>query len=165
MTFRPDAILEVLERHGVRAVLIGGLAATIHGAPTVTYDVDVIPESSRGNLDLLSAALDELDARVRVDGIPDGLRFEHDGTSLGQMSLLNLVTRFGDFDIAFHPAGISRYEDWLERSTDCEALGVHFKLASLDDIIASKQAAGRPKDHATLPLLRELRQRAGEPQL
>lgn len=156
MSFRPDAILAVLERHGVRAVVIGGLAATLHGATTVTFDVDVVPETSRENLTRLSEALGELEARVRVEGIEGGLPFEHDAGALRSMKVLNLVTKHGDLDLTFHPTGLPAFEDWDRHATDVEALGVHFRLASLDDVVRSKEASDRPKDRATLPLLRGL---------
>jgi hypothetical protein len=66
--FRPEAILEFLERHRVRYVLIGGLAATIHGSPHMTTDVDITQATSPANLARLSAALKELEARIRVAG-------------------------------------------------------------------------------------------------
>jgi hypothetical protein len=65
--FDPDALLEVLHRHEVRYVLIGGLAAALRGSATPTFDVDITPAAGAANLGRLSAALKELDARIRVD--------------------------------------------------------------------------------------------------
>jgi hypothetical protein len=159
--FRPDEILRVLQEHRVRFVLIGGLAATLHGAVHPTFDVDITPEPSRANLKQLSAALRALEARVRVEGIADGLPFEHDAASLARITVLNLVTRAGDLDIALHPSGIARFEEWNANATDLVVLGVTVRLAALDDIIRSKEAAGRDKDRIPLPLLRALRDRLG----
>jgi hypothetical protein len=156
MTFRPDGILSALEEHGVRFVLIGGLAATIHGSPAVTFDVDVVPEDSDDNLTRLSGALEDLDARIRVAGIDGGLVFDRAPALLGKMEVLNLETRCGDFDITFHPSAIDSFEEWDRGATDVEALGVHFRLAALADVIRSKEAADRPKDRLTLPTLRAL---------
>jgi hypothetical protein len=64
--FDPDALLEVLHRHDVQYVLIGGLAAALRGSATPTFDVDITPAADAANLARLSAALTELDARVRV---------------------------------------------------------------------------------------------------
>jgi hypothetical protein len=161
LKFRPDEILKALERHGVQYVVIGGLAAALHGAATVTFDVDVVADPSTDNLNRLSGALDDLNARVRVDGIEGGLDFDHDPQSIGMMTVLNLVTAHGDFDIAFHPSGIPSYSDWCENASGVEALGVHFQLGSLADVIRSKEAANRPKDQVALPVLRELLNRQG----
>ena len=77
------------------------------------------------------------------------------------MDVLNLVTAHGDLDIAFHPSGLPIYSDWNERATEIEALGVHFQLGSLADVIRSKEAAARPKDQMAVPVLRELLNRQG----
>lgn len=159
--FNPDALLEVLHRHNVRYVLIGGLAAALHGSATPTFDVDITPEADPENLARLSAALGDLDARIRVDGIPEGLPFSHDAASLAQMTMLNLVTKFGDLDVALDPAGVDSYRQWEAGSISVNVLGVPVQVASLDDIIQSKEAAGRGKDRLQLPMLRalQLRQR------
>jgi predicted nucleotidyltransferase len=154
--FQAEKILAVLNNHGVRYVLIGGLAAALHGSITPTFDVDITPEMTRENLRRLSASLDELDARVRVEGVPEGLPFAHDATSLAAITTLNLVTRHGDLDIATQPAGVTRYEEWAAKATEIVVLGVTVPVADLGDIVASKEAAGREKDRAQLPALRAL---------
>jgi len=159
--FRPDEILRVLHEHRVRFVLIGGLAATLHGAAHPTFDVDITPDDSPANMKRLSAALHTLKARIRVDGIPGGLPFDHDAACLARMMNLNLVTRAGDLDIAMHPTGVETFKAWDAHATDLVALGVAVRVAALDDIIRSKEAAGRQKVLVTLPLLRALRARLG----
>ncbi len=76
--------------------------------------------------------------------------------SLGSMEAINLVTNHGDFDVTLHPSGVSTFSEWDRQAEDTEALGVHFWLASLADIIQSKDVAGRPKDRIALPIRREL---------
>jgi len=93
--FRPEAILEVLERQHVRYVLIGRFAATIHGSPHVTTGVDITPAETPENLARLSAALEELEARIRVAGEPDGLAFSYDAGSLARGRVWSLTTRLG----------------------------------------------------------------------
>ncbi|MGH9159187.1 MAG: hypothetical protein ACRD2X_04290 [Vicinamibacteraceae bacterium] len=155
--FRPDEVIRVLHEHGVRFVLIGGLAATLHGAAHVTFDVDIAPDDSADNLARLSSALRALDARVRVEGMPEGLVFEHDATSLARMIVLNLVTRAGDLDVVLHPTGVTSFAEWDARAADLVVLGVPVRVASIDDIVRSKEAAGREKDRLVLPMLRVLR--------
>jgi hypothetical protein len=163
VAFRPDEILKVLEHHRVQYVVIGDLAAALYGSGAVTFDVDIVPDSTPENLARPSSALDELDARIRVDGIEGGLSFDPGARCLGSMEVINLVTNHGDFDVRFHPSGVSSFSDWDDRAKDTEALGVHFRLASLADVIRSKEAAWRPKDQIAVPILRELlkRQRDG----
>jgi len=154
--FDPQRILAVLNRHGVKYVLIGGLAATFHGSTLVTTDVDVTPERARANLDRLSSALRELDARVRTDAVPEGLPFDHDGESIGAADIWTLKTAAGDLDITFLPAGTSGYPDLWKDVREIEVMGVRVPVASLADIVRSKEAAGREKDRLSLPTLRRL---------
>jgi len=154
--FDPGRILTVLARHDVRYVLIGGLAATFQGSPLVTTDVDVTPERARDNLDRLSAALTELEARIRTDAVPEGLPFNHTGESLGAADIWNLTTAAGDLDITFVPAGTNGYPDLRRGVREIDALGVKVPVASLADIVRSKEAAGREKDARSLPTLRRL---------
>jgi hypothetical protein len=154
--FDPERILKTLERHRVRYVLIGGLAATFHGSPLVTTDVDVTPERARDNLDRLSAALKDLDARIRTDAMEGGLAFDHGGESLGASNTWNLTTAAGDLDITFSPAGTDGYSDLRRGAREIDALGLSIPVASLADVIRSKEAAGREKDERSLPTLRRL---------
>lgn len=154
--FRPHEILAVLDAHGVHYVLIGGLAAVLHGAPHVTTDVDVVPEEAKRNLERLSAALKELCARIRVTGEPDGVPFDHSGESLARVRIWNLQTDLGDLDLTFEPSGTSGYDDLTRDAVAMEVRGISVPVASLADVIRSKEAAGRPRDRAALPALREL---------
>src|SRR3954468_2282183 len=155
MTFDGGAILELLQRHEVVFVLIGGFAAVAQGSPIPTYDVDITPEATAENLERLSAALTELDAKVRVEG-EEPVAFAHDAATLASVSMWNLTTRFGDLDIAMTPAGTRGYEDLRRDAVEVTIRGTPVLLASLADIVRSKGAAGRDKDRRALPVLREL---------
>jgi hypothetical protein len=157
--FAPEEILRILNKHEVRYVLIGGLAATFYGSVAPTFDVDIIPEMTTANLSRLSAALTELDARIRVEGIPGGLPFSHDAKSLMGITTLNFVTKFGPLDLATQPAGVTNFADWDAGARDLTISGIRIRLAGLADIVRSKEAAGRDKDKAQLPLLRSLLER------
>jgi len=154
--FIPQNILAVLDRRGVRYVLIGGLAAILHGAPHVTTDVDVVPQESRDNLDRLSAALKELHARIRVAGEEAGVPFDHSAKSLGRVRIWNLVTDQGNLDITFVPSGTSGYDDLARDAEEMTVRGISVPVASLADVIRSKEAAGRERDRAVLPTLRRV---------
>ena len=154
--FRPEAILEVLNRHGVAFVLIGGVAAIFHGARQVTTDVDITPAEDLANLERLSDALTELGARIRTESEPDGVPFAHDAESLRGIGMLNLRTAFGDMDISLKPSGTEGFADIKREAAPGVILGVEVQIASLADVIRSKEAAGRAKDLAVLPELREI---------
>ena len=154
--FQPNEMLAALDRHGVRYVLIGGLAAIIHGAPHTTNDADVVPEEGRDNLTRLSAALKELNARIRMSGEEEGVPFDHDAESLGRVRIWNLVTARGNLNITFVPSGTRGYDDLVADARPVTLGGVDVPVASLADVIRSKEAAGRDRDRAVLPILREL---------
>lgn len=149
------AIVSVLNRHDVRYVVIGAFAAIAQQAPIApTRDIDLTPEGSMENLQKLSAALHELEARIRTDAVPDGLPFDHDADSLGRAAMWNLVCLHGEFDISFRPAGFEGgYPELVAHAHRMRVGGVEVSIADLDDVIRSKEAAGRPKDLRVLPLL------------
>jgi hypothetical protein len=73
--------------------------------------------------------------------------------------MLNLATDKGDVDLVFTPAGpLVGYEQWSRNAVSAELeAGLVIAVASLDDVIASKAAANRPKDLRSLPYLESLR--------
>jgi hypothetical protein len=151
----PLEILRALEREDVSYVLIGAAAARIAGAPVVTEDVDVTPALHPANLERLALALRELGARLRTSTDPEGVPFPVDAEMLASADMWTLTTSAGDLDIHFMPAGTRGYDD-LRRDASRERLGrgLNVAVASLRDVIRSKEAAGRDKDIAQLPLLR-----------
>jgi hypothetical protein len=151
-----EEIFACLDRHGVRYVLIGGLAAVLHGSPLPTVDADICPSVDPENLARLAAALAELDARIRTPDSPEGIPFPRDAAFLGNVALLNLVTKYGDLDLSFQPAGTGGFSDLQTRAIDVTIRSLTVPVAALEDVIRSKEAADRPKDHRTLPVLREL---------
>lgn len=155
----PSKILRTLDKHGVRFVLIGALAARLHGFPRVTADADITPADDRPNLERLASALRELDAKVYTETIPEGLKFDCSAAMLSRAAMWNLVTSAGRIDVAFKPAGTTGYEDLVVEAEKFEAYGVTFLAASLKDIIRSKEAAGRPKDREDVAVMRAMQKR------
>jgi hypothetical protein len=154
--FRPEEILRILAEHRVAYVLIGGLAAAIHGSDELTTDIDIAPDPSPSNLGRMSAALDDLHARVRTEDEPEGLPFDHDAESLSRVTTWNLLTDFGALDLTFRPAGTQGYPDLRRDAEQIVVLGIPVTVASLADVVRSKEAAGRPKDLRSLAALRRL---------
>ena len=160
--FEPEKLLRALVAAEVEFVLIGGVAATLHGSNLRTGDVDVCPKRTRENLRRLGAALRGLAARVRAEGAPEGIPFDPDPALLARMELLNLSTRHGDFDLVFTPPGTRGFEDLWASHVTFELDGLTVPAASLDDLIRTKEAAGRKKDLDQLPTLRALRELASD---
>lgn len=149
------AIVEILNRHRVDYVVVGAFAALAQRALIPpTRDIDITPDTSRANLERLSAALTELRARVRTTSQPEGIPFAHEGSSLRDAVVWNLICRYGEFDLTLQPAGFERgFADLRPRAHEVSIEGVVVIVADLADVIRSKEAAGRPKDLRVLPTL------------
>ena len=110
-----------------------------------------------------AAALRALGARIRAAGAPSGLSFDCTGAffrRLPEDPILNLTTVAGDLDLAFRPSDTQGYADLERDAAQIEAAeGVRILVASLADVVRSKEAANREKDRMALPRLRRLRDR------
>jgi hypothetical protein len=157
VTFDPEAIIAALDRHGVRYVIVGGVAARLHGSPTLTEDVDVTPERSTENLTRLAAALEELDARLAAPNAPEGLRVPLDSETFSS-PVMSFSTSAGVVDVVLEVLGVGGHARLDRDAVPYEVHGIRIRVASLDDIIRSKEAASRPKDRAHLETLRVLRE-------
>lgn len=154
--FDPVHILRRLNAHGVRYVLIGGLAAKAHGSPTLTVDIDICYARERDNLEKLAAALGELGTVLR--GAPPDLPFHADRRTLERGDTFTFRTDYGDLDILGTPAGVSGFDELDANAEDADLdAGLVVRVASLDDLIRMKRAAGRPKDRVELEILGALR--------
>ena len=156
--FDPVRICEILNEERVEYVIVGGFAAVIRGSSLPTRDIDIVPSRVSENLDRLARALTRMNAEIRIDGGSVPTRI--DGAFLANMPfMLNLVTDFGEMDLTFTPAGrAGGFDGWRVGATiESISDGVTVVVASLDDVIDSKQAANRVKDHMTLPYLESLR--------
>lgn len=149
------AILRKLTARGVDFVVIGGIAAVLQGSARNTFDLDVCFATDAANLMALGASLIELEARLK--GIGEDVPFVLDMDTLRRVEVLTLQTRLGELDVLAYPAGAPRYER-LRRNADRYDLGGFSVLvASVDDLIAMKQAASRPKDLADVDELEVIR--------
>lgn len=155
--FDPRLLFETLHKRRVEYVLIGALAARLHGFPRLTADADITPSQSRANLERLAKALQDLDARVYTVAIPEGLVFDCSAPTLSRAQIWNLITSAGRVDLCVEPSGTTGFDDLVRDAVKFEAFGVQFLAASLDDIIRMKKAADRPKDREDVLILQQLR--------
>ena len=148
------SICRVLSDHGVQFVIIGGIAARLHDTGHATIDRDICPSKDDANLDRLAAALSELGGRLRLEGDPDGVLFEPHPDMLRQVEMMTLITEHGPLDLCFAPAGFpDGYASLCEHASVIVVDAVDLPVASLDDVVASKRAVGRPTDIVALPPL------------
>jgi hypothetical protein len=101
-------------------------------------------------------------AQIRTAGDP--VTAPLDGPFLANMQLmLNLITEFGELDLTFTPSGeLGGFDEWKAHAMIVDiSEGLAVAVAALDDVIASKRAANRPKDQMALPYLESLRDQLG----
>lgn len=142
--FDPFPIIEALAEAGVEFVLIGGLAGGAHGSTYPTYDVDVMYARDVENLERLAAVLGELGATLR--GAPADLPFILDAKTLAEGGTFTFATRFGSIDLLAYASGAPPYDKVRADAGTIEIGGRSVRVASLDHLIAMKEAAGRTKD-------------------
>jgi hypothetical protein len=157
-------LIRLLDRHGVRYVVVGGLAATVHGATRVTFDIDLVPEWTDDNLERLAASLHEAGGELQAPEAHEPIAFPIDAHSLRQFEVSTWRTRLGDLDVIIGtPTAtrgvLARYETLAPRAAERTAFGVTILVADLDDVIESKQALSRESDLVALPELHRLRDR------
>ncbi|MDQ3986136.1 MAG: hypothetical protein M3280_06515 [Actinomycetota bacterium] len=148
-------ILEVLERHDVRFVLIGGLAARLHGSPTVTIDVDICPARDEPNLQRLVEALDAIDASPR--GVENDVPFQLDVQTLRRGMNFTFSTSLGALDVFGEPTGTGGYAELVANAVELDVDGLKLLVASLEDLMRMKETTGRAKDRIELEVLGALR--------
>ena len=154
LQFEPLKALRVLDRHSVRFILIGGLAARLLGSPSVTNDLDICYERTPENLEALAAALKELGAQLR--GAPEGLPFLLDGETLRRGDCFTFSTSAGSLDVLGTPTGSGGFGLLLRNARLVSFSGIEVLVADLPDLIEMKKAAGRPKDRIEVEILTAL---------
>ncbi len=153
--FDPLRLFRELNADGVRYVVIGAFAGRLLGSPTLTRDLDVCHAIDSGNLEALATVLRRLKARLR--GADRPVPFRIDARSLAVIQSLTLTTDAGDLDLLADPAGTQGFEDLARTAEPTDIDGLTVLVASIDDLIRMKRAAGRPKDLIELEVLGALR--------
>ena len=143
-----DVLLDRLIKGGVDFVVIGGIAAVVHGSPRNTFDLDICFATDDANLDALGAVLVGL--RARLKGVTEELPFVADARTLRQVELLTLRTPDGDIDLLAKPRGAPSYDTLRRNAERYDVAGSIVRVASLADLMAMKQEADRPRDRADL---------------
>lgn len=136
--------LQVLALARVEFIVVGGAAATAHGAARLTQDLDVVYSREPANLERLAEALQQFQPYPR--GAPPGLPFQWDARTLRSGLNFTLQTSFGDLDLLGEVVGGGNYAALLPDTIELEVFGISCRCLDLEKLIAVKRAAGRPKD-------------------
>ena len=137
-------VAQLLERHGLEAVLIGNAAAALQGAPVGTVDLDFLFRRNPANVRKLTAIAAELNAMLMKPHYPVSglLRISRDEDGL-QLDFMDVIH------------GVRSFEGLRKRAHEIRIGEARLLVACLADIIKSKKAAGRPRDLAVLAVLEQ----------
>lgn len=141
-------VIELLTRHDVDFMVVGMTAGVLHGAPAVTFDLDIVYSRAPENVDRLFTALEQIDAVFRTDS----RRLRPSKSHLATAGHKLFSTSLGIVDV-LGSLGDASYEDLLPDAVELTADGMTFRVLSLERLIEVKRLAARPKDFAVLPLL------------
>lgn len=146
------ALLRTLNEHGVEFIVVGGVAAVLHGAPVGTFDLDVVHSRSKANITRLLTALEDLDAYYRTS--PErGLKPAESHLSSPGHQLL--TTRFGPLDLLGEIGAGRKYEDLVLESAVVQAgEGLTVRVLDLESLLKIKEELAQEKDRAIIPILR-----------
>jgi predicted nucleotidyltransferase len=148
MDAQPELVLlaKALNENGLEAILIGNMAAALHGAPVSTIDIDLFFRKTPSNMQKLKRVAAALDAVILRPYYPVSALFrlqrDRDGLQIDFMGRID---------------GVKSYESVRGRAASYQIGGQKMLAASLDDIIRSKRAAGRGKDLAVIDILERTR--------
>ena len=136
-----ERVAEVLRKHGVDYVMVGGLAVVLHGGETTTQDIDLAFESSFVNFERLADALQELEAKPKRWN-PGEFRLQRSDLA---SQWLHLESSAGDIDLLERTPGVP-YEELRLNAEQFSVGSSKIEVASLRDLITMKTVAGRSKD-------------------
>ena len=139
-----EVLLAALRTEGVSFVIIGGIAATLHGSARLTNDLDIVYERTPENIERLARALESFEPYLR--GAPKGLPFRFDPPTIKRGLNFTLRTTAGDIDLLGELTGVGSFSDVARESIDAVLFGASYRFINLKSLIRSKRAAGRAKD-------------------
>ena len=151
-----EQILPALSRAGVELIIVGGVAAIVHGSARLTQDLDIVYYRTPDNIVRLANALKPFAPYLR--GAPPGLPFRWDPETIQRGLNFTLVTTAGPLDVLGEIAGGGTYETLLPHSQKLSVFGIECYCLSLDRLIQAKRDAGRPKDLEVIAELEALRE-------
>lgn len=145
-------LLRTLLRHGVEFCVVGGVAAHLEGAPSLTLVLEVLYDTAAENLSRLLAALHELKARYRDLA---GRHIAPDVKKLETMRMHLLLTELGALDVLSAIGDGLTYRDLVGRTVSYQLGEARVRVLELAAVIETKEHADRGKDRAMLPVLRQ----------
>jgi hypothetical protein len=146
-----SGLLVRLASADVDFVVLGGVAVIAHGYVRNTEDLDISYASDADNLEALGGVLLDLGARLRA--IDEDIPFIPDARTLRRTQILTLDTPLGGLDLLANPDGSPGYAALKANAERIDFDGFEVRIAGIEDLLAMKRAAGRPKDRPDIEAL------------
>ena len=151
-----ERLLPALSEAGVEFIVVGGVAAIVHGSARLTQDLDVVYRRSPENVGRLATALTPFAPYLR--GAPPDLPFRWDSKTIERGLNFTLATSAGPLDVLGEITGGGTYETLIPHSRKISVFGIECYCLGLDRLIQAKRDAGRPKDLEIIAELEALRE-------
>jgi hypothetical protein len=155
-----ERLIGALADQRVEFIIVGGVAATVHGSARFTQDIDIVYARTDANIDRLVAALAPFAPYLR--GAPKGLPFEWSAATLRRGLNFTLTTTPGDIDLLGEITGGGGYPDLVAHTLEVELFGPVCACLDLPWLIRTKRAAGRPRDLEAIAELEALAEERGD---
>ncbi|HEV8366826.1 MAG TPA: hypothetical protein VGQ39_02650 [Pyrinomonadaceae bacterium] len=156
LEFRIQKQARLLGSFNIECIIVGGVAATLHGSEIPTTDLDVCYHRTPQNLERLANALQSVHARLR--NAPEDIPFLLDAETLHRGLNFTFTTDIGSLDLLGEVRGIGYYEDVLEGALTYKLFGYSFRVMDIGKLIIAKRTAGRPKDLLVIPELEAIQE-------
>ncbi|MEN8149046.1 MAG: nucleotidyltransferase [Planctomycetota bacterium] len=154
-----EGLLTRLLTAEVRFVVVGGYAAVAHGSTVFTEDMDICLPLDSENVESLLAATEDLNPVHRMS--PARPPFDRSALTT-KWKNLNLDTDWGQLDCLGEIAGLGTYQDVVQQSEEVTMGDTTCRILTIEALIRSKEAVGRPKDREAIIQLRAIRERQQE---
>ncbi|MBN2525592.1 MAG: hypothetical protein JXR76_04300 [Deltaproteobacteria bacterium] len=159
MTASLITILQQLNAQNIEYILVGGMAAVLHGAPMTTQDIDIVHRRTEENIDRLVGFLENVHARYR--GQPKNQVLFPTSAALLGTGHNNLMTDFGPLDLLCELASGQGYDQLLPFTESMEdGTGTSVRVITLEKLIEIKVNTARPKDQLMIPILLKIHERS-----
>jgi hypothetical protein len=149
-----EKLLQALVESKANFIVVGAYAAILQGSSVRTDDLDVCYERTPDNYKKIAKAIAPFHPVLR--GLPDNLKAPFDAHSLAHGTNFTLTTDIGMLDLLGELSGVGGYRQLSQNAKAIKFGDIVCRVAALDDVIRSKEAADRPKDRIVLPELRAL---------
>lgn len=142
-----EDMLELLEKHEVRYLIVGGLAFIYHAKPRYTKDMDIWVDFTPGNVERANLAISEF-------GAPELLSMDSDE------EVLQIGTAPDRIDFFLKMEGLTFAQAWPGRIEGVYG-DVRAKWIDLDSLLAIKSSIDHPRHREDARVLREVKKRRG----